>query len=245
MTVPYGYRRSDPPPLADVGRVRRAGHADAPVLCPDCAVPPGVAHVPGCDVARCTVCGMQALFHAEHDPGHQVWTGRWPGEEEVDEGLASDLNDLYRRAARGDIVWSQERSRFVAPAAPAPCPRCHGERLVERSATPAEVDAGCELGVAYDRCPDCTLVLPYQRQSITEPEGGPLKIIADRLEAERHEGDESEWPLPCGVCESDAEAILEALAAAGYSFTHVPQPEGVVLADPPLGPGAGARGDRP
>jgi len=34
------------------------------------------------------------------------------------------------------------------------CPRCHGEGVVERSATPAEAGAGCELGVAYDPC-DC------------------------------------------------------------------------------------------
>lgn len=35
-----------------------------------------------------------------------------------------------------------------------PCPHCH-DGLVERPATPAEVDAGCELGVAYDPCPHC------------------------------------------------------------------------------------------
>lgn len=36
------------------------------------------------------------------------------------------------------------------------CLLCHGELVIERDASPAEVDAGCELGVAYDPCPDCS-----------------------------------------------------------------------------------------
>ena len=35
------------------------------------------------------------------------------------------------------------------------CPHGHDEGMVERLATPAEVDAGCELGIAYDPCPEC------------------------------------------------------------------------------------------
>ncbi len=35
------------------------------------------------------------------------------------------------------------------------CPHGHDEGMVARRATPEEVDAGCELGVAYDPCPDC------------------------------------------------------------------------------------------
>lgn len=35
------------------------------------------------------------------------------------------------------------------------CAHGHDEALVERIATPEEVDIGCELGVAYDPCPDC------------------------------------------------------------------------------------------
>jgi hypothetical protein len=35
------------------------------------------------------------------------------------------------------------------------CPVCGGEGLVERRATPQEVDDGCELGIAYDPCPRC------------------------------------------------------------------------------------------
>lgn len=34
------------------------------------------------------------------------------------------------------------------------CERCHETGLIERTATPTEVDEGCELGVAFDRC-DC------------------------------------------------------------------------------------------
>lgn len=35
------------------------------------------------------------------------------------------------------------------------CPTCHDEKVVERLATPEEVDNGCELGVAFDPCPVC------------------------------------------------------------------------------------------
>jgi hypothetical protein len=35
------------------------------------------------------------------------------------------------------------------------CPHGHDEGMVERVATPEEVDAGCELGVASDPCPGC------------------------------------------------------------------------------------------
>lgn len=37
---------------------------------------------------------------------------------------------------------------------PCPNPRC-SDGMVERTATPDEVDFGCELGVAYDPCPAC------------------------------------------------------------------------------------------
>lgn len=36
-----------------------------------------------------------------------------------------------------------------------PCEACGGEGKTERTATPAEVDVGCELGVAYDKCVTC------------------------------------------------------------------------------------------
>lgn len=35
-----------------------------------------------------------------------------------------------------------------------PCPTRHNTGLIERAATPEEVDDGCELGVAYDPCPN-------------------------------------------------------------------------------------------
>jgi hypothetical protein len=51
------------------------------------------------------------------------------------------------------------------------CPTCHGEGVVERLATPAEVDAGCELGLAYDRCPMCQVPpAPPRRQ-------GPAGVV--------------------------------------------------------------------
>jgi hypothetical protein len=35
------------------------------------------------------------------------------------------------------------------------CSTCGGEGTVERLATPEEVDGGCELGIAFDPCPQC------------------------------------------------------------------------------------------
>lgn len=80
--------------------------------CPDCGVVPSVPHVDGCDVARCTVCGWQRIScdHAESDEGWgAIWTGRWPGDIEVEEGLAPDLNALAERANLGELVWNGER----------------------------------------------------------------------------------------------------------------------------------------
>lgn len=34
------------------------------------------------------------------------------------------------------------------------CPTCNDEGTVERPATPDEVDHGCELGIAFDPCPN-------------------------------------------------------------------------------------------
>lgn len=82
--------------------------------CHDCGVQPGFAHTDGCDVARCTVCGFQRIGceHGNKNVGWgQVWTGRWPGEIEVEEGLATDLNDLAAKAAQGVLRWDGSRWR--------------------------------------------------------------------------------------------------------------------------------------
>lgn len=70
--------------------------------CPDCAVPVGVEHRQGCDVARCLWNGGQRMTHElprstvahlvglevhdftppSHDCGRDVWTGEWPGIED-------------------------------------------------------------------------------------------------------------------------------------------------------------------
>ena len=83
-------------------------------MCPDCAVLPGFPHSEGCDVARCVSCGHQALGHDECDEvWGAVWTGRWPGDEEVEEGLATDLNDLGMKHITGELRWDKERQRLV------------------------------------------------------------------------------------------------------------------------------------
>jgi len=67
------------------GRRLGAVLVEEPRSCPDCAAAPGHTHDPGCDVERCSVCGLQAIGcadHAdEHDPSRTFWTGYWPGDE--------------------------------------------------------------------------------------------------------------------------------------------------------------------
>jgi len=82
--------------------------------CPDCGVGVWVRHKPGCDVARCKECGFQELGcdHDAEQAGMTVWTGRWPGEVEVEEGLAGDLDDLLMQSLRGLLVWDRGSERW-------------------------------------------------------------------------------------------------------------------------------------
>jgi hypothetical protein len=90
--------------------------------CPDCDVAVGEAHSydevnGGCDVARCLVTGLQRLSCGHsHDCGHDVWSGRWPGQLDCERlgwmigpGLP-DLNRLYVEA-----TWDAERCAWAKP----------------------------------------------------------------------------------------------------------------------------------
>lgn len=95
----------------------RAYHRHEGPRCHDCNVWPGTPHIDGCDTARCTECGWQRISceHADSDIGWgATWTGKWPGQQEVDEGLADDLNDLALKAALGLVRWDKRRERFIA-----------------------------------------------------------------------------------------------------------------------------------
>ncbi len=86
--------------------------------CPDCGAPVGERHRDGCDVERCPHCGWAALgcahFHID-DPRRQVWTGKWPGEEDCerlgflvnDDRNFPDLNRLFT-----DCAWDAETGRL-------------------------------------------------------------------------------------------------------------------------------------
>lgn len=77
-------------------------------LCPDCGVVEGARHQVGCDVTRCPDCGRQRLSCDRHpNAGWGRWQGRWPGEAEVEEGLAADLNELaYKGLVAHELIWA-------------------------------------------------------------------------------------------------------------------------------------------
>jgi len=83
--------------------------------CPDCGVAPGAHHTDNCDVARCLATGLQRLGCSEsHDCGLDIWTGRWPGEEECEEFgwmLGKDLPDLNRLLM--EATWDPSLKRWV------------------------------------------------------------------------------------------------------------------------------------
>jgi hypothetical protein len=91
--------------------------------CPDCSVRAGMAHLDGCDVARCMATGTQRLDHGRCRCAADVWTGAWPGDAECLEfgwtfgpGMP-DLNRLYTEA-----TWNPARKRWVRTVAERPDP---------------------------------------------------------------------------------------------------------------------------
>jgi hypothetical protein len=79
--------------------------------CPDCGAAIGQRHNSGCDVERCPHCGWAALgcahFHGD-DPRREVWTGKWPGEEDC-----KRLNFLVNGDPDfPDCVWDADAQRW-------------------------------------------------------------------------------------------------------------------------------------
>jgi hypothetical protein len=82
------------------------------INCGDCAVAPGQQHQLGCDVARCTACGWQYIGCECSLSEPTTWTGRWPGEVEVEEYGLKDLNELASLAAQGLLHWDSDTERW-------------------------------------------------------------------------------------------------------------------------------------
>lgn len=115
--------------------------SDSTEKCPDCQVSPGSRHKDGCDVARCTRCGKQALQCGIHRRAPVTrWTGQWPGQAECEEfgwysywcdpepgeeygkwvrcdkdhpKAGADLNRLGDAALYGQVAWSEKKERYV------------------------------------------------------------------------------------------------------------------------------------
>ncbi|WP_460307623.1 hypothetical protein [Actinocorallia aurea] len=83
--------------------------------CGGCRALPRTPHIDGCAVARCTECGLQriACAHGDADAGWgQRWTGRYPGEDDVERFGLADLNDLADRIAAGMLMWDRNGQRW-------------------------------------------------------------------------------------------------------------------------------------
>ena len=67
--------------------------------CHDCDARPGQPHQSGCDVERCSVCGLQLIgctSSVGHDKLFARWTGIWPGLAEV-QALGIAFNEFHRQ----------------------------------------------------------------------------------------------------------------------------------------------------
>ncbi len=67
--------------------------------CPQCGVKPGHVHVDGCEIERCSICGLQRIScycEGNHDRAFARWVGFWPGVLEAKE-LGIGLQELYEQ----------------------------------------------------------------------------------------------------------------------------------------------------
>lgn len=71
------YPLKDPPQFLLDGLLTQETSNKKP--CHDCGVMPGNQHIWGCDVARCTVCGLQYFSCGCGQGTMDIWTGIWPG----------------------------------------------------------------------------------------------------------------------------------------------------------------------
>jgi hypothetical protein len=65
--------------------LRQSGLSRIADKCPEYKVKPGLPHLLGCDIERCSGCGCQLISCGcdhPHDPLFSRWTGFWPGELE-------------------------------------------------------------------------------------------------------------------------------------------------------------------
>src|SRR4030043_411984 len=71
------------PTIDQLDKIMLEALSNATKACHDCGVSPGEVHIPGCDTARCLVCGGQRLScecpEDDTNGDGDIWTGLWPG----------------------------------------------------------------------------------------------------------------------------------------------------------------------
>ena len=94
------------------------------LFCPDCLCMKGQPHRDGCDIERCSICGVQRVSCGGcvgHDPTASGWTGEWPDPDAskltyhvVEEDFDTRIHRCYGRDVGEFATFGLARDAAVA-----------------------------------------------------------------------------------------------------------------------------------